>query len=504
MNRQNEHIDSSPGNVNKENTVISARNVSKMYPLYANPRDRLRQSLWYARPGFLRGTPPRFYREFWALRNISFEVGKGEVVGIIGRNGAGKSTLLQIISGTLTPTMGEVQVRGQTAALLELGSGFNPEFTGRENVYLNGSILGLSRAEVDDMFDDIAAFADIGQFIDQPVKLYSSGMRIRLVFAVQTFVPKSVLIVDEALAVGDPAFQRKCWAALERFVSNGGTVLLVTHSVQTIVRLCERCLLLGNGKLLVDGPSKPVTDLYQRILFSDTQTTARILTNLDQHGLSYALRQPEKTAKGKKAGEKTNNGPQTAVDKGQQIADKAPIDWFDPNMPQPDEVSYGNGQAEIIDYAIYNEQGKRVNVLVMGRRYRGVCRAQFYRDSAHVRFSIVIKTTAGIRIAAIDSYNERVNIDYISAASVVEASFSFKLNLAPGTYFLDTHVVAIDTNEGQVPLHSRVDICMIRILPCDSRKVILTAYLEPKFEYRFVQEKIEILSGSGQSFENGN
>ncbi len=504
MNHQNEPIDASPGSVNTDNIVISARNVSKMYPLYANPRDRLRQSLWYARPRFLRGTPPQFYKEFWALRHISFEVKKGEVVGIIGRNGAGKSTLLQIIAGTLAPTGGEVRVKGQTAALLELGSGFNPEFTGRENVYLNGSILGLSRAEVDDMFDDIAAFADIGQFIDQPVKLYSSGMRMRLVFAVQTFVPKAVLIVDEALAVGDPAFQRKCWAALEKFVSNGGTVLLVTHSAQTIVRLCERCLLLANGELLVDGFSKPVTDIYQRIMFSDAQTTARILSNLRRHGLAYTLSQSDLAPEDKKVSKHPGKVPQTAAKNDQQITDKAPVDWFDPNMPQPDENSYGNGQAEIIDYAIYNEQGKRVNVLVMGRRYRGVCKVRFYRDSVHVRFGVVIKTVDGVRVASINNHLEQIDIDYISAASVVEASFSFKLNLAPGTYVLDMYVVALNPNEGRTFLHRRVDMCMIRVLPCDSRTVPWIAYLEPKFEYRFVQEKTEILSASERDFENGN
>jgi lipopolysaccharide transport system ATP-binding protein len=170
------------------NLAISVHNVSKMYPLYAQPSDRLKQSLWYALPQFLRGKPRQFYREFWALHDVSFEVKRGEALGIIGRNGSGKSTLLQIIAGTLTPTTGEVQVNGRVAALLELGSGFNPEFTGRENVYLNGSILGFSREEMDTLFDKIAAFADIGQFMDQPVKFYSSGMFVRLAFAVHIWL----------------------------------------------------------------------------------------------------------------------------------------------------------------------------------------------------------------------------------------------------------------------------------------------------------------------------
>src|SRR5574341_116121 len=181
--------------------VISVRGVSKMYRLYDRPEDRLKQSLFWR---FGRS----YGREFWALRDVSFEVQQGEAVGIIGRNGSGKSTLLQIIAGTLQPTTGEVQIKGRVAALLELGSGFNSEYTGRENVFMNGAILGLGREEMEQRFDDIAAFADIGEFIDQPIKLYSSGMVMRLAFAVQAMVPKEVLIVDEALAVGDEAFQR--------------------------------------------------------------------------------------------------------------------------------------------------------------------------------------------------------------------------------------------------------------------------------------------------------
>ena len=199
------------------------RGVSKHYQLFDKPQDRLKHSLFW-RFG-------RYYgREFWALRDVSFDVCRGETVGIVGRNGAGKSTLLQIVAGIMQPTLGEVDVNGQIAALLELGNGFNPQFTGRENVYINGIILGLSREEIEDRFDDITAFADIGEFIDQPVKTYSNGMKMRLGFAVQVFVPKHVFIIDEVLAVGDAAFQRKCVASLERYKGGGGTVLLVSHS----------------------------------------------------------------------------------------------------------------------------------------------------------------------------------------------------------------------------------------------------------------------------------
>jgi lipopolysaccharide transport system ATP-binding protein len=227
---------------------LSVRNIGKMYPLYARPGDRLRQSLWYALPEFLRGQPKTFFREFWALRDISFELKGGESIGIIGQNGSGKSTLLQILAGTLMPTTGEVHLNGRSAALLELGSGFNPEFTGRENVYLNGAILGFSREEMDERFDDIAAFADIGEFLDQPVKLYSSGMYVRLAFSVQTCIEPDILIIDEVLSVGDIFFQQKCFARLDELLARNTAVVLVSHDMGVIEKYSSKTLLLDRGR----------------------------------------------------------------------------------------------------------------------------------------------------------------------------------------------------------------------------------------------------------------
>ncbi len=243
--------------------AVSVKNISKMYPLYARPSDRLKQSLWYALPSFLRGRPRQFYREFWALQNVSFEVRKGEALGIIGRNGSGKSTLLQIIAGTLAPTEGEVEVNGRVAALLELGSGFNPDFTGRENVYMNGAILGFSREEIDDRFDDIAAFADIGQFIDQPVKHYSSGMFVRLAFAVQACVEPDVLIVDEALSVGDVFFQQKCHTRMDTLLAGQTAVIIVSHDMRAVEKYSNQALLLNEGQALFLGqPTIAVQHYY--------------------------------------------------------------------------------------------------------------------------------------------------------------------------------------------------------------------------------------------------
>ena len=239
--------------------VLSVRNISKCFEMYEKPVCRLYQTLC---AGY-----KRFYKEFWALKDISFDVRKGECVGIIGRNGAGKSTLLQIITGTLSPTAGTVSVNGRIAALLELGSGFNPEFTGRANVYLNASILGLSHEEISRRFQSILDFADIGDFIDQPVKTYSSGMMVRLAFAVQVLTDPDILIVDEALAVGDAAFQRKCFARMDALRAKGVTIILVTHDTETVKQRCDRTIFLKDRQIAFDGPAEDGVVEYMRYLF---------------------------------------------------------------------------------------------------------------------------------------------------------------------------------------------------------------------------------------------
>lgn len=242
--------------------AIRVDNLSKGYHLYDKPRDRLKQFL-LPRLYHLMGKPGgQYFREFWALKDLSFEVRKGETVGIVGRNGSGKSTLLQLICGTLSPTSGNVETHGRIAALLELGSGFNPEFSGRENVYLNAAVLGLTKHEIEERFEDIAAFADIGQFIEQPVKTYSSGMYVRLAFAVAIHVEPQVLIVDEALSVGDFAFQTKCVRQLRSFLDEGGTLLFVSHDITTIKSLCQKAIYLRQGRLQKFGIASQVCDFY--------------------------------------------------------------------------------------------------------------------------------------------------------------------------------------------------------------------------------------------------
>ena len=242
--------------------AIRVSNLSKCYQIYDTPRDRLKQFIapWVQR--VVKHTPKPYFSEFWALRDVSFNIKRGETVGIIGRNGSGKSTLLQLICGTLTPTSGRVETNGRIAALLELGSGFNPEFTGRENVFMNGRILGLSQEEINDCFDDIAAFADIGEFIEQPVKTYSSGMFVRLAFAVQAHIDAHIVIVDEALAVGDVFFRQKCYARLNKLRESGTAILLVSHAMGDIEQFCEYAILLDHGEQKFTGPAVEATKHY--------------------------------------------------------------------------------------------------------------------------------------------------------------------------------------------------------------------------------------------------
>ena len=451
--------------------AISVRGIGKMYRIYNHPQDRLKQML-------LRGR--RTYgREFWALRDISFDIAQGETVGVVGRNGSGKSTLLQIIAGTLAPTTGSIGVSGRVAALLELGSGFNPEFSGRENVFLNGAILGISRQEMELHLADIIAFADIGEFIDQPVKLYSSGMAVRLAFAVQLFVPKDVLLVDEALAVGDEAFQRKCMAAIKVFQQHGGTVLLVTHDTQMVVRHCTRCILLAHGQLIVAGESKPVCDLYQKIMYSDAQAAEQLLALAQQQGLYGALRSHSATT----LAVAVDNAPAPTTAQAMALAD-----WFDPDMPTTSEVVYGNGDAQIAEFGVYDQHGKCVNVLTVGRRYAFTYIVHFAREARDVHFGMMLKTIDGLDVAGISSNLERLDFDYISASSTVKMVFSIRLNVSPGTYFVNAGVGAhIDGT--YTYLQRRVDMCMLRVLPPDSRSVYGVAYLEPRLSAEFLTER---------------
>lgn len=253
--------------MSSDDIILKMENISKRFEMYNQPMDRLKQMM-FGRLG------KQYFKEFWALRDINFEVCRGECVGVIGKNGAGKSTLLQILVGTLAPTTGTVYTKGRIAALLELGSGFNPEFTGHDNIYMNASILGLMREEIDAMYQEIVDFADIDEFINQPVKAYSSGMMMRLAFAVQVAVNPDILIVDEALAVGDAAFTRKCMARMEHLIENGTSIFLVTHDTSSVKRFCQKCIFLKNGEVAYIGDTEEAITQYYQYLFPQTENSS--------------------------------------------------------------------------------------------------------------------------------------------------------------------------------------------------------------------------------------
>jgi len=270
--------------------AIKVENLSKCYQIYAQPHDRLKQSIYPRLQRLVGQQSKQYFREFWALKDVSFEIKKGETVGIIGRNGCGKSTLLQMICGTLNPTSGSIQTHGRIAALLELGSGFNPEFTGRENVYMNASVLGLSNDETSSRFDNIVAFADIGDFIEQPVKTYSSGMMVRLAFAVIAHVDADILVIDEALAVGDAFFTQKCMRFLRGFMKTG-TVLFVSHDTGSVRNLCTQAIWLEKGNVLQQGTPKDVCENYLEAFYEAQQgkgTSTRIKLDTAKHSISNA------------------------------------------------------------------------------------------------------------------------------------------------------------------------------------------------------------------------
>lgn len=261
--------------------AITIRGLSKCYQVYEQPRHRLLQMLFRGRK--------QYYREFWALRDVSFDVKRGETVAIIGRNGSGKSTLLQLLCGTLTPTAGVVEVAGRIAALLELGAGFNPEFTGKENVFLNAAILGLSRTQIEERFSQIEDFAEIGSFIDQPVKTYSSGMYVRLAFSVAIHTDPQVLVVDEALSVGDARFQAKCLNRIKQMKEDGVSILFVSHDINAVRSLCDRAIWLDKGGIRLSGQVFPVTAEYTEFMFDDVASrseTASTPANSDNPGQS--------------------------------------------------------------------------------------------------------------------------------------------------------------------------------------------------------------------------
>lgn len=424
--------------------AIAVSNLSKAFHIYDKPRDRLLQ--------MFAGRRKQYYREFWALNAVTFNIQKGETVGIVGRNGSGKSTLLQMICGTLNPTHGSIVTTGRIAALLELGSGFNPEFSGRENVYMNAAVLGLSRGETEAKFSEIEAFAEIGNFIDQPVKTYSSGMMVRLAFAVAIHVEPQILIVDEALSVGDELFQRKCFSRIEAIKKSGATILFVSHSGGTVIDLCDRAILLDGGEKLIEGLPKVIIGQYQKLIYAPPDKVAVIRAEV-----KAGLEVPASTA-GREV-QALSLSPLKKVCKDELE------EFFDPHLQSQDTFAYESHGVHIVKSEIHNILGEQVNCLIQGRVYCYSYIVNFISPAETVRFGMMIKTLSGMELGgAASSASASDAISYISAGSTVRVAFNFECNLNPGTYFLNSGVMGVVAGS-ETYLHRLLDACLFRVLP---------------------------------------
>lgn len=390
--------------------AIRVRGLSKCYQVYARPEDRLRQALMPRMQRLLRAPQQSYHRDFWALRDVSFDVRKGETLGVIGRNGSGKSTLLQIICGTLTPTAGSVEVNGRVAALLELGSGFNPEFTGQENIYMSGAVLGLSKHQIDEKYDDIVNFADIGDFLAQPVKTYSSGMFVRLAFAVIAHADADILVVDEALSVGDVFFGQKCMRFLRKFQETG-TVLFVSHDAAAVVNLCDAAILLEQGNLKMQGSAKDVAEAYHA-------------------DASYALPLVQMEAKG----QSEPGDPREDLISHSTLRNDIDVFRFNPNR-----TGFGDGSAKLTSAHLSDGRGLPLHRIVGGELARLVIRARANKALRSPIIGFFLKDRLGQQLIGDNTYLSFCDSPVpIPTGHSIEATFEFQMPILPaGRYSFD-------------------------------------------------------------------
>jgi len=436
------------------NIAIKVENLSKCYQIYNQPHDRLKQSIYPRLQRVVGKQPTHYYREFWALRDINFEVQQGEAVGILGRNGAGKSTLLQIIAGTVTPTSGRVKTDGRITALLELGSGFNPEFTGRENVYLNAQILGLTREDTDNRFDDIASFADIGDFIDQPAKTYSSGMMMRLAFAVQTAVDPRVLIVDEALSVGDMFFQAKCITRINKLVESGVSLLFVSHDLASIRHLCKRAVLLVDGRVAYCGDVGEATLMYERMYLSE----------YNQRAGTYREH--------KRFTQKLSVAPVRATGSGiNSVCTELPLDYTNyvaDNHAFGMRCNFerlGNGEAHIVNVIMVGERGQ-TDIFDFGEHVTLLQVAEFHSNTTDVNVSYKIKTLQGTSVVFGDTRMFGDITRAYRAGQTYVFAWEFDLKLGHEAYVIQSTLTHPPRNDADWEFIDMVPISFeFRVLP---------------------------------------
>ena len=395
-----------------EDYAIRVKDISKMYKLFDRNRDRLLDALGV--------TKKHLYKEHYALHHLSFDIKKGETVGIIGTNGAGKSTILKIITGVLSPTEGEVEINGRISALLELGAGFNPEYNGIENIYLNGTIMGFTKEEIDKRLDDILEFADIGDFVYQPVKSYSSGMFVRLAFAVAINIDPEILIVDEALSVGDVFFQAKCYKKFEDFKKEGKTILFVSHDLGSISRYCDRVILLNKGEKMEEGSPKKVINLYKRLITTSSK---------EKDGSDVKPKHSiEENVKGD--------------------------NWKDNYSINPKLEEYGDGKATIVDFAVVDEDGNLTNVIEKGSRFKIMTKVVIEEPMKDPIFTFTFKNVRGIDITGTNTLIEDINLGVCNSGEVYLATYEQDMFLQGGEYLLSMSCTSFEN--GELKAHHRL------------------------------------------------
>ena len=406
-----------------EDIAIKVEHLSKMYKLYDKPSDRFKEALGLTRK--------KLYTEHYALDDVNFNVSVGETVGIIGTNGSGKSTILKIITGVLNPTGGSVTVNGRISALLELGAGFNMEYSGIENIYLNGTMIGFTREEIDAKMQDILDFADIGEFVYQPVKTYSSGMFVRLAFAVAINIEPEILIVDEALSVGDVFFQSKCFKKFEEFKKMGKTILIVSHDLGSISKYCDRVILLNKGKKAAEGSPKKIVDLYKKLLVGvdiedeENNENSVSITSTNDEGIDTS--------------------------------------WKDNYTINPKINEYGNRKAEIIDFAIIDENGMYTSSIMKGTSFKIRSKVRFNEAINDPIFTYTFKTIKGTDITGTNTMFEKVSVGTTKPGDVYVATFEQEMSLQGGEYLLSISCTGFV--EGELTVYHRMyDVINITVI----------------------------------------
>lgn len=431
--------------------AIRVKDVTKIYRLYDRPSDRLKESLSLTRKNY--------HKDFYALKGVSFDVGKGESVGIIGTNGSGKSTILKIITGVLTPSGGEVTVNGRISALLELGAGFNMEYTGIENVYMNGTMMGYSRADMDKKLPEILEFADIGDFVYQPVKSYSSGMFVRLAFALAINVDPEILIVDEALSVGDIFFQAKCYRRMDELRAGGTTILMVTHDMSSVLKYCDRTVLLNNGTKVAEGKPGEMVDLYKKILAGQyDQLTEMISERERSNATGGALSGAGQTeGEGSDDSVKADGGSANYNRKhsGELMRDSMTVN--------PSVNEYGNGRAEIYDFGILDKDGRLTNLVLKGETFTIKERIRFNGHVEAPIFTYTFRDEKGNDLTGTNTMFENAKVDSADEGDEYEVTFSQRMDLQGGEYLISMSCTGFEQGE-LVVYHRLYDILNFTVI----------------------------------------